>query len=71
MQPVGRNHEVGVRHRLVLPTSALLGAIFLVWVDTAARTVIDPQELPVGVATALIGVPGFVLVLLGRRRGQG
>ncbi len=58
---------VGVKHRLVLPTSALLGAIFLVWVDTAARTVIDPQELPVGVATALIGVPGFVLVLLGRR----
>ncbi|KAA1424428.1 iron chelate uptake ABC transporter family permease subunit [Mumia zhuanghuii] len=58
---------VGVRHRLVLPISALVGAVFLVWVDTAARTVLDPQELPVGVATALIGVPAFVLVMLRRK----
>ncbi|MGH1563873.1 FecCD family ABC transporter permease [Mumia sp. DW29H23] len=61
---------VGVRHRLVLPISALVGAVFLVWVDTAARTVLDPQELPVGVATALIGVPGFVLVMLRRRAAR-
>lgn len=55
---------VGVKHRLLLPTSALLGAIFLIWVDTAARTVLAPQELPVGVATAMIGVPAFVLIML-------
>lgn len=55
---------VGVKHRLLLPTAALMGAIFLLWVDTAARTVLDPQELPVGVATALIGVPAFVLILI-------
>ncbi|MEU6134583.1 iron chelate uptake ABC transporter family permease subunit [Nocardioides sp. NPDC047086] len=59
---------VGVGHRLLLPATALLGAIFLIWVDTAARTVIDPEELPVGVATALVGVPAFALVLMRARR---
>jgi iron complex transport system permease protein len=58
---------VGPGHRLLLPTTALVGAIFLVWVDTLARTVLDPQELPVGVVTALVGVPAFALLL--RRRG--
>ncbi|TYL45702.1 iron chelate uptake ABC transporter family permease subunit [Nocardioides sp. BGMRC 2183] len=60
---------VGFRHRVLLPTAAVMGAIFLLWVDTAARTVLDPQELPVGVATALIGVPAFV-VLLARQGRQ-
>ncbi len=46
-----------------LPVTALAGAVFLVWVDTLARTVLDPQEIPVGVVTAMIGVPAFVLVL--------
>ncbi|WP_079107519.1 FecCD family ABC transporter permease [Streptomyces sp. NRRL S-1521] len=55
-------------HRLLLPTSALLGASFLVWADTAARTAFGPREVPVGVLTALIGVPVFAL-LLRRRAG--
>lgn len=59
---------VGVGHRLVVPTAALLGAIFLVWVEVASRTVIAPQELPIGVATALVGVPAFVVVLVRSRR---
>lgn len=59
---------VGPGHRLLLPATALIGAVFLVWVDTAARTVLDPQELPVGVVTALIGVPAFAAILY-RRRG--
>ncbi|MGV0838020.1 FecCD family ABC transporter permease [Mycolicibacterium thermoresistibile] len=59
---------VGVTHRRLLPLSAVIGAVFLVWVDTVARVIIDPQELPVGVATALIGVPVFALILLRRRR---
>ncbi|WP_127782855.1 iron chelate uptake ABC transporter family permease subunit [Rhodococcus sp. X156] len=58
---------VGVGHRALLPAAALMGAIFLVWVDTAARTVLDPQELPVGVATALVGVPAFVVIMLRNR----
>lgn len=59
---------VGVRHRLLLPTAALMGAILLVWIDAGARTLIAPQELPIGVATALIGVPAFVILLL--RQGR-
>lgn len=59
---------VGTRHRVLVPTSTIMGAVFLVWVDTAARTVIAPQELPVGVATAIVGVPAFVVILLRRRR---
>lgn len=53
----------GARHRLLLPLSALFGATFLVWADTAARTVFDPRELPVGIVTAAIGAPVFALVL--------
>lgn len=56
----------GGDHRLLLPGSALAGAAFLLLADTAARTVAGAGELPVGVVTALIGVPLFV-VLLTRR----
>ena len=56
----------GGDHRLLLPGSALAGAAFLLLADTAARTIAAPGELPVGVVTALIGVPLFV-VLLTRR----
>jgi iron complex transport system permease protein len=54
---------VGRDHRLLLPATALAGATFLIWVDTFARTAFDPQEIPVGVATALIGAPAFAYVL--------
>lgn len=59
---------VGPRHRRLLPTIALLGAVFLVWVDTLARTALAPQEIPVGVVTAIVGVPVFTVVLIRRRR---
>ncbi len=59
---------VGTANRAVLPLSALLGAIVLVWADTAARTVFDPRELPVGIVTAIVGAPLFVLLLLRRVR---
>ncbi|WP_236241235.1 iron ABC transporter permease [Streptomyces sp. CC228A] len=61
---------VGPGHGRLLPASALGGAVFLVWIDTAARTVIDPQEVPVGVMTSLVGVPAFVLVLYRTRRSR-
>lgn len=54
---------VGVSHRPLLRGSFLVGAIFLVWADLAARTVLPAQELPVGVLTALCGVPFFLLLL--------
>lgn len=58
----------GPAHRRLLPVAALSGAVFLVWADTLARTVFDPRELPVGIVTALVGVPVFAFLL---RRGAG
>lgn len=60
---------IGPGHRALLPLSALVGGVFLIWADTLARTVFDPRELPVGVVTALIGAPVFAL-LLARRRSE-
>jgi iron complex transport system permease protein len=60
---------VGAGHRALLPLAALSGAIFLVWADTAARSLFEPRELPVGIVTALVGAPVFAL-LLARRRSE-
>ncbi len=57
----------GPGHRALLPLSALVGAVFLVWADTLARTVFDPRELPVGIVTAMVGAPVFAALLLRRR----
>ncbi len=53
----------GNDQRLLLPASVLAGGSLLVLADTAARTIIAPQQLPVGVLTALIGVPVFLFLL--------
>ena len=53
----------GPDQRFLLPASALLGGTFLVLSDMFARTVIAPSQLPVGVITALIGVPSFLWIL--------
>jgi len=58
----------GADHRLLLPTSVLAGAGFLVAADLAARVLIAPGELPVGVITALCGGPFFIYLL--RREGH-
>jgi iron complex transport system permease protein len=60
---------VGVPHRRLVPLSFMAGAIFLCWADLAARTLLPGQELPVGILTALCGVP-FFLVLLRQRAYQ-
>lgn len=57
---------VGADHRIVLPASILGGAGFLMLADAAARTVLAPTELPVGVVTALLGGPFFLVLLLRR-----
>jgi iron complex transport system permease protein len=51
---------VGADYRWILPYAALVGALLLLLADVAARLVIKPQELPVGVMTALIGGPFFI-----------
>ena len=58
----------GSRHRLLLPVAMLVGASFMIWTDTAARSLFAPRELPVGIITALLGAPIFLLVLLRYRR---
>jgi len=60
---------VGPNHRVLLPSSFLGGAIFLIWTDTLARRIIAPAELPVGIITAILGVP-FFLFLIRRRKKQ-
>lgn len=59
----------GSDHRLLLPASTLLGGSLLLISDTLARTIIAPQQLPVGVVTAFIGVP-FFLYLLNKNFGK-
>lgn len=54
---------LGNDQRILLPAAVLSGAVLLMLADTAARTVIAPQQLPVGVLTALIGVPVFLFLL--------
>jgi iron complex transport system permease protein len=59
---------VGAVYNRLLPVAALIGAIFLIWVDVLARTLLAPQELPIGIITALLGAP-FFLVLMRRSPG--
>ncbi|HUL38857.1 MAG TPA: iron chelate uptake ABC transporter family permease subunit [Methanomassiliicoccales archaeon] len=58
---------IGPDNRILFPASLLAGAIFLIATDTVARTIMAPQELPVGVITSLMGAP-FFLYLLRRRK---
>lgn len=58
---------VGVLHRRLIPISFLAGALFLLWADFAARVLLPSQESPVGIITALCGVPFFLILL---RRSQ-
>lgn len=60
----------GAEHKLLLPMSALIGGTFMVLCDLAARTVMAPNELPVGVVTSLIGAPFFAWVFF-RRSSSG
>jgi iron complex transport system permease protein len=58
----------GSDHRLLIPATALGGAIAIVVADTLARTIVSPTELPVGAMTAMAGAPVFIYLL--RRRLQ-
>ena len=56
---------VGSSHRVAVPAAALMGAVLLVWADVVARTLLQPQEIPIGILTSLVGAP-FLLVLIRR-----
>ena len=60
---------IGPDHRTLLPAAALFGGSLVVAADTAARTIVAPAELPIGILTALVGAPFFLWLLLRRRGG--
>ncbi|UNC92503.1 FecCD family ABC transporter permease [Candidatus Contubernalis alkaliaceticus] len=59
---------VGPDHRILIPTSALVGGIYLIWVDSLARTMMAPIEMPVGIITAFLGAPFFIYLLRSKRK---
>jgi iron complex transport system permease protein len=62
---------VGTDHRLLLPAAFLAGAAFLPLADALARTALAPREVPVGIVTALVGAPAFVVLLVRQRALRG
>ncbi len=58
---------IGPNHRYLLPASALLGGLLLVSADAVSRVAVAPAELPIGVVTALLGVPFFISILIRQR----
>ncbi len=65
--PHGLRLVIGNDQRVLLPACALTGGAALLLADTVARTLVAPQQLPVGIITALVGVPTFLVLLLRRR----
>lgn len=61
----------GTDHKHLLPVSALVGAIFLVWADVACRVLLPGQELPIGILTSMIGAPCFIYLMAKKRYGFG
>ena len=61
----------GTDHKKLIPISALLGAIFLVWADVLCRVILPGNELPIGVLTALVGAPVFVYLMARKKYGLG
>ena len=62
---------VGTDHKLLLPFSAVVGAIFLIWADILCRIIIPRAELPIGVLIAFIGAPCFVYLMVKKSYGFG
>ena len=60
----------GPNHKKVLPLSLYTGAIFLLLADLAARTLLKPRELPIGVVTSIIGAAAFAVILYRSRKGK-
>ena len=60
----------GPPHRRVLPVSAVLGALLIVFADTLSRTIAPPDEVPIGLFTAALGAPFFLIVVLRTKEAQ-
>ena len=60
---------MGSTHQVVIPASAILGGLLLLIADTLSRSVFAPAEIPVGILTALLGGPFFILLII-RQKGK-
>ncbi len=61
----------GTNHSKLLPLSALLGGIFLIWADVLCRVILKGNEIPVGIITSLIGAPVFIYLMIRKKYGFG
>ena len=61
----------GTDHKKLIPLSALVGAVFLIWADVLCRIIIQGTELPIGILTSMIGAPCFIYLMIRRRYGFG
>ena len=69
--PHGVRLLLGTDHRRLIPVSALVGTIFLVWADVACRTVLPGNEIPIGILTSMAGAPVFLYLMVRHRYGFG
>ena len=69
--PHGVRLLLGTDHRRLVPVSALVGAIFLLWADVACRTLLPGNEIPIGILTSLLGAPVFLYLMMRHRYGFG
>lgn len=61
----------GTDHKKLIPISALLGALFLLWADVLCRVLLPRKELPIGILTAMVGAPVFIYLMARKRYGFG
>ncbi|MDE5649353.1 MAG: iron ABC transporter permease, partial [Oscillospiraceae bacterium] len=61
---------IGTEHRKLFPLVFITGGIFLLWMDIFARTILSPQEVPIGVFTALVGGPFFIWMIRRNMKGK-
>lgn len=61
----------GTDHKKMIPISALLGAIFLIWADVLCRIVIPGTEMPIGILTSIVGAPVFIYLMARKKYGFG
>ena len=61
----------GTDHKRLIPLSALLGSVFLIWADVACRIILENSEIPIGILVSIIGAPCFIYLLIKRSYGFG
>ena len=61
----------GTDHRRLIPVTALVGAVFLIWADVACRVILPNSEMPIGILISMIGAPCFIYLMASKSYGFG